>query len=116
MDYTRRDFTKLALTAVPAMGLMGEPLFGSGLIQSKPNSLFGGVQVGAITYSYRSMADQSAEATLQYVIDSGISAIELMDGPAETFAGRPSAARGGGPGRGGAPLTAEQQAERRAAQ
>jgi sugar phosphate isomerase/epimerase len=117
MDYTRRDFTRLALTAVPAMGFMGEPLFGSGLLQSKPNSLINGVQIGAITYSYRSMPDQSAEATLQYVIDSDISAIELMDGPAEAFAGRPSAGRGGGPGgRGATPLTPEQQAERRAAQ
>jgi sugar phosphate isomerase/epimerase len=118
MEYTRRDFTKLALTAVPALGLMGEPVFGSTLWQGKPNSLFNGVQIGAITYSYRSMPDQSAEATLQYILDSGISAIELMDGPAEAFAGKPATARGGGPGggRGAAPLTPEQQAERRAAQ
>jgi sugar phosphate isomerase/epimerase len=117
MDYTRREFTKLALTAAPAIGLIGEPAFGSTRVQAKPNSLINGVQVGAITYSYRQMPDQSAEATLQYVLDSGISAIELMDGPAEMFAGRPSAGRGGGRGgRGGAPLTPEQQAERRAAQ
>src|SRR5687768_10736196 len=116
MDYTRREFTKLALTAAPALGLMGEPAFGSALAQGKPNSLFNGVQIGAITYSYRQMPDQSAEATLKYVLDSGISAIELMDGPAETFAGRPSAGRGGG-GRGrGVPPTPEQQAEQRAAQ
>jgi sugar phosphate isomerase/epimerase len=50
------------------------------------------------------MPDQSAEATLRYVLDSGINAIELMDGPAEMFAGRPSAGRGGarGGGRAGA--------------
>src|SRR5688572_12436820 len=105
MDYTRREFTKLALTAAPAFGLIGEPAFRSAGMQGKPNSLLNGVQIGAITYSYRSMPDQSAEATLKYVIDSGISAIELMDGPAETFAGRPSAGRGGGRGgRGGTPL------------
>jgi len=116
MDYTRREFTKLALTAAPALGLMGEPAFGSALAQGKPNSLFNGVQIGAITYGYRQMPDQSAEATLKYVLDSGISAIELMDGPAETFAGRPSAGRGGA-GRGrGVPPTPEQQAEQRAAQ
>jgi len=116
MDYTRREFTKLALTAAPSIGLIGEPVFGSTLWQGKPNSLINGVQLGAITYSFRSMPDQSAEATLKYVIDSGISAIELMDGPAETFAGKPSAGRGGG-GRGrGAQLTPEQQAEQRAAQ
>ena len=36
------------------------------------------------------MADQSAEATLQYVLDSGISSIELMGDPAESFAGMPA--------------------------
>jgi hypothetical protein len=35
------------------------------------------------------MPDQSAEATLQYVVDSGLSAIELMGDPAESFAGKP---------------------------
>lgn len=115
MAYTRREFTKLALTAAPAIGLIGEPLFGSARLQGKPNSLINGVQIGAITYSFRSMSDQSAEATLKYVIDSGISAIELMDGPAEAFAGRPAGGRGGGRGR-GAQLTPEQQAEQRAAQ
>jgi len=44
------------------------------------------VQVGTITYSYRSMADQSAEATLKYTVDSGISAIELMGGPVNDWA------------------------------
>jgi sugar phosphate isomerase/epimerase len=74
------------------------------------------VQVGAITYSFRSMLDQSAEATLRYVVDSGISAIELMGDPAEAFAGRPSSGRGGGRGGRGATQTPEQQAEQRAAQ
>jgi sugar phosphate isomerase/epimerase len=34
------------------------------------------------------MPDQSSEATLKYIVDSGISAVELMGDPAETFAGR----------------------------
>ena len=72
-------------------------LFSSVFAQAKPNSKFGGVQIGVITYSYRSMPDQSAEATLKYIVDSGISAIELMDGPVENFLG-PSGA--GGPGGG----------------
>ena len=47
------------------------------------------------------MPDQTAEATLKYIVDSGISAIELMGGPVESFAGAPqSAGRGGGGGRG----------------
>ncbi len=55
----------------------------------RTGSFINGVQIGVITYSFRDLPDQSAEATLQYVKDSGISAIELMGGPAETFAGAP---------------------------
>jgi sugar phosphate isomerase/epimerase len=99
MDYTRRQFGKLALAGLPAAALLETPLFGSALRQAKPNSKFGGVQIGVITYSYRSMSDQSGQATLKYILDSGISACELMDGPAENFAGAPAApARGAGPG------------------
>ena len=56
---------------------------------NKPNSQFKGVQVGMITYSFRSLPDQSAEATLKYIKECGISAIELMGDPAESFAGKP---------------------------
>src|SRR5262249_30269810 len=56
----------------------------------RPNSMISGVQIGTITYSYRSMPDQSAEATLRYIVDSGISAIELMNEPAESYAGAPT--------------------------
>jgi sugar phosphate isomerase/epimerase len=98
MSYSRREFGKLALAGVPAAALLGrsESIFGA-FMQAKPNSLVNGVQIGTITYSYRSMPDQSGEATLKYILDSGISAVELMDGPAENFAGAPSG-RGGGPG------------------
>ena len=100
MSYSRREFGKLALAGLPAAVLIGrgESIFGA-FAPAKPNSRIHGVQIGAITYSYRSMPDQSGEATLKYLIDSGLSACELMDGPAEMFAGRPQAAqRGGGPG------------------
>ena len=96
---TRRELGKLAL-AVPAAKVLGrtEAIFGA-FVQAKPNSLIEGVQIGTITYSYRSMLDQSAEATLKYIVDSGISGIELMGGPVESFAGRADASgRGGGGG------------------
>jgi len=105
MFYSRREFGKLALAGLPAAAVLSrtESIFGA-FVQPKPNSMIGGVQIGTITYSYRSLPDQSAEATLRYVVDSGISAIELMGGPVESFAGAPTAGRGGGPGRGpGAP-------------
>ena len=66
MSYTRREFGKLALAGVPAAALLGrsDALFGA-FAQAKPNSVVNGVQIGTITYSFRSMPDQSAEATLK---------------------------------------------------
>jgi sugar phosphate isomerase/epimerase len=104
MSYTRREFGRMALAGVPAAAVLGGNGFFSALAQTKPNSLIEGVQIGTITYSYRSMVDQSAEATLRYILDSGISAVELMGGPIESFAGIPAApagGRGGGRGAGG---------------
>ncbi|WP_215225442.1 sugar phosphate isomerase/epimerase family protein [Echinicola shivajiensis] len=88
----RREF--LVKSALGVAGLVTAPSWLQGapsIIKSynKPNSLINGVQIGCITYSFRSMPDQSAEATLKYVTDSGISAIELMGDPAESFAGKP---------------------------
>jgi len=89
---SRRKFIGTAATVASGIVLGGPKLFGApSIIRSynKPNSLVNGVQIGCITYSFREMNDQSAEATLQYILDSGISAVELMGGPAETFAGMP---------------------------
>jgi sugar phosphate isomerase/epimerase len=103
MLYSRREMGKLALAGLPAAAVLRatESIFGA-LAQAKPNSLIDGVQIGTITYSFRSMLDQSAEAVLKYTLDAGISAIELMGGPIESFAGAPAAAGsdGGGGGRG----------------
>jgi sugar phosphate isomerase/epimerase len=111
MLYSRRDIGKLALAVMPAAAFLGRGRDSSA--QSKPNSVVGGVNLATITYSYRSMPDQSAEAILRYVVDSGISKIEFMGGPVEAFAGAPQAPRiGGGAGRGGA-ATADQQGARR---
>jgi sugar phosphate isomerase/epimerase len=115
MRYTRREFGRLALSALPATALL-----------RNPNSVIDGVHIGTITYSYRSMPDQSAEATLRYILESGISEIELMNGPAESFAGAPPSGRGGagrGPstslgarGRGQSPTPEQQGAQRESAE
>jgi sugar phosphate isomerase/epimerase len=98
---SRRDFGKLALSSVPAAAVLGGTDFFSAFAQAKPNSKIEGVQIGTITYSYRSMPDQSAEATLKYILESGISAVELMGDPIESYAGIPTAeGRGGGRGAG----------------
>ncbi len=115
MRYSRRDLGKLALTALPAVTVLRQPLTALAQAPAKPNSTVNGVDLGTITYSYRSMPDQSAEAILRYVLDSGISRIEFMGGPVEAFAGAPQAAAGRGGGRRGQPPTAEQQAAQRVA-
>ena len=109
MTFSRRQFGKLALSALPAACMPARQVFAQ-TAQRRPNSVINGVNIGTITYSYRSMPDQSAEAILRYTIDSGISQIEFMGGPVEAFAGAPRAARAGGPGRGNAAPTPEQQA------
>ena len=59
------------------------------LASDKKGSNFGGVQIGAITYSYRSMPDQSPDAVLNYIVQSGLSSVELMGDVAERYAGLP---------------------------
>lgn len=96
MYLKRREFSKLALAAAAAP--LGE------LFAAKPNSIFNGVVIGTITYSFRSEVPGSSEAEplLKMVVDSGISHIELMPPAAEAYAGSPQAAnRGGGGGGGG---------------
>src|SRR4249920_932816 len=97
MTFTRRDFGKLAAAVLPAARLL-----------AKPNSNFNGVQIGTITYSFRALPS-SAEEVLKYILDCGISGIELMSNVAESYAGAPApAGRGAGGGRG--QMTPEQQA------
>lgn len=104
ISLSRREFlgksaaavTGIALSSQSALG--GAPAFIRNL--GKPNSKFNGVQIGAITYSWRSLPT-NAEQVLKYCIDCNISAIELMGPTAEAFAGAPHThtepmTRGGG--------------------
>ncbi len=58
-------------------------------VKGKTDSKFGGVQIGAITYSWRSMPS-TAEDILKYCVEAGISSIELMGDVAENYAGLPA--------------------------
>lgn len=92
MKTSRRQFLGAASALVTGSLLSTGKVIGMPAILRSlgdQGSLINGVQIGVITYSFREMPDQSAEATLDYVKKAGISAIELMGGPAETFAGSP---------------------------
>src|SRR5687768_16822425 len=58
---TRREFGKIALAGLPAATVVGSGSIFGAFAQTRPNSLIEGVQIGTITYSFRSMTDQSAE-------------------------------------------------------
>jgi len=55
---------------------------------AKVNSTFGGVSIGAITYSWRDMPG-GLENIIKYCQECNISSIELMSGDLETFLGAP---------------------------
>jgi sugar phosphate isomerase/epimerase len=121
MSYTRRDFGKLAAAGIAAGALQPGTLFAQG----KPNSKFGGVQIGVITpYSYHNLPND-AESLLKFMVTDGINATEMQSPPVEEWAGAPKAPpRTGGPagprpvGGGERPerprLTAEQMAAQEA--
>ena len=57
-------------------------------VSDKPDSKFGGVQIGAITYSWRSMPS-GIENVIKYCKEAGISSIELMSTDLEQYLGIP---------------------------
>ena len=90
---SRRRFLGTAALAAAGMAVSNKSVFGMPAYirnLNKPNSKFKGVQIGVITYSFRSMPS-SAEQLLQYCRECGVSAVELMGDAAETFAGAPVA-------------------------
>src|SRR3954462_964021 len=89
MTYTRRDFTRLALTTIPAARLIDAPLFAA--MQGKPNSKVAGVQIGMnVPYNFGGR-NMEAGQLLKNVVDLGVSGLELRSQPVETYMGAPAA-------------------------
>ncbi len=100
--YSRRAFGKLALAGLP-LTLALRDLEAFAAIDSKIN----GVQIGAITYSFRSIP--SADEIIKAYVSIGLGEMELMSNHAEMLAGAPIPAPPAGRGRGtGAPPTPPQ--------
>jgi sugar phosphate isomerase/epimerase len=90
---SRRDFIGKSALAITGLAISSREVFGAPAIVhglGKPNSKFNGVQLGTITYSFRSLPS-NAEQVLKYCIDANVSAIELMGNTGEAFAGAPYA-------------------------
>lgn len=92
---SRREFMG-GTAALAASAIMSRYVLANsgGQSSGKPNSNFNGIQIGAITYSFRGMPG-TAEDLLKYLVQCGLSSVELMGEPAEQFAGIPTG--GGGP-------------------
>src|ERR1700730_11680604 len=84
MKFTRRDFGKIALAALPATLL------------TKPDSKWGGVLIGInVPYSYKGLPG-TADDILKFTTDLGLSAVELRSQPVEAFFGAPDSSKIGG--------------------
>jgi len=99
MEYTRRDLGKFALLALPV-----SKAFGAKMIDSKIN----GVQVGAITYSFNTIASPDPQKIIDAYVAIGLGEAELMSNHCESLAGAPQMPNfrggfGGGRGPGGPP-------------
>jgi sugar phosphate isomerase/epimerase len=100
MIHTRRDFGRFALAAVPA----ATALLPARLVAA-PNSKFGGVQIGTITYSFKNDI-KKPDDIIPRLVKIGISSVELMSDDGERLVGAPAIPNFGF----GVRLTAEQQA------
>lgn len=89
---TRREFLTSAAAFAAGLALPRSVLAADA---AKPNSVFNGVRIGCISYSYRSMAT-TAEDTLKALLANGLSEVELMGGAIQQYAG----IAGGGGGKG----------------
>ena len=123
MFYTRREVGKLALASATLSAAFG----------AKLNSKFGGVQLGAISYSFNPISKPEPAIVIQSMLDLGLGELELTLDHCEALAGIPdisarcggaTLARGAVPaGASGAtvgavraPMSPEQQAARAEAQ
>lgn len=80
MRYTRRDFAKLAFSALPISLLR---------FQTKPNSKWAGVQVGMnVPYNFGGRT-MDADEIIQRCVRLGVNAVELRSQPVEAFLGSP---------------------------
>jgi sugar phosphate isomerase/epimerase len=90
-SFTRREFAKWSLAALPGVGLLSalNRLSAAEPPVRKPNSKVNGVQIGLnVPYSF-SKADMSGDDILKNCLQLGLSGVELRTQPVEAFLGVP---------------------------
>lgn len=89
-NISRREFIGKSAATLAATSVLGSAIGAPSILHfyGKPNSKFAGVQIGAITYSFRSMP-MDAASIIKYCTDAGVSAIEMMGWTGEGFCGAP---------------------------
>ncbi|AYL99467.1 sugar phosphate isomerase/epimerase family protein [Mucilaginibacter celer] len=89
-NLSRRRFIGNGALAAAGLLVFSKSSFAGNILigADKPNSKINGVQIGVITYSFRSMPG-TIDDLLKYCIDCNINAIELMGDAAEAYAGAP---------------------------
>lgn len=89
-SHSRREFTKLALAALPGVGFLSHlGRLGAEEPAAKPNSTVAGVRIGLnVPYSFGSGLF-TGDQILANCVQLGISAVELRTQPVEAFLGLP---------------------------
>ena len=88
-NVSRRRFIGVGMLATAGIALTSKTSFAKSLFtRSKVNSKINGVQIGVITYSFRSMPS-TIDDLLKYCVECNINAVELMGDAAEAYAGAP---------------------------
>lgn len=81
MHINRRDLGRLAFASLPVA---------TALSAARINSTFDGVRIGAITYSFNSIAAPDPEAIIRAYVEIGLGEAELMSNHCEALAGAPA--------------------------
>ena len=92
MPITRREFGRVALVGLPAVGATLRGSVGAAAAQTgAPMSRWGGVQIGLnVPYSLGLGNNLAAEEVLKHLVDLGIGSVELRAQPVENFLGSPT--------------------------
>ena len=90
-SHTRREFTKLALAALPGASLLSAASrLRAAETPARPNSKVAGVQIGLnVPYSFAN-ATMSGDDILKNCVQLGLSGVELRTQPVEAFLGIPA--------------------------